>query len=79
MRSLITVLVVLSISLVGIGLYRGWFSLSSPKPGTEGDKVNVNLSVDKGKMKSDVREAEQKVKKEIKELEGKVKPKEETK
>ncbi len=79
MRSLIKVLVVLSICLAGIGFYRGWFSLSNSKPAAEGDKVNINLSVDKGKMKSDVREAEQKVKEEIKELEGKVKAKEEKK
>ncbi len=82
MRSLIKVLAVLLICLVGIGFYRGWFSLSSPKPdarGNKGDKVNVNLSVDKGKMKSDVKKAEEKVKEEIKELEGKGKAKEEAK
>jgi len=79
MRSLIKLLVVLLICLAGIGFYRGWFSLTSHNPDTVGDKVNVNLSVDKGKMKSDVREAKQKVKEEIKELEGKMKPKEEKK
>jgi uncharacterized membrane protein YjgN (DUF898 family) len=71
MRFLIKVLVVLLICLVGIGFYRGWFSVSSPNP--DADKVNVNVSVDKGKMKSDVKEAEQKVKEEIKEIEGKAK------
>ena len=79
MRSLIKVLVVLLICLVGIGFYRGWFSLSSSKPDAEGDKVNVNVSVDKGKMKSDVGKAEREVKEEIKELEGKVKSKDEKK
>jgi hypothetical protein len=48
-------------------------------PDTEGDKVNVNLSVDKGKMESDVKKAEEKVKEEIKELESKVKAKGEKK
>ena len=62
MRSWTKLLGVLLICLAGIGLYRGWFSVSSPKSDPEGDKVNVNLSVDKGKMKSDVRKAEQKVK-----------------
>ena len=79
MRSLIKVLAVLLICLVGIGFYRGWFSLTSPKPdarGNKGDKVNVNLSVDEGKIKSDVKKAGEKVKEEIKELEGKVKTKE---
>jgi len=76
MRSLIKVLAVLVICLVGIGFYRGWFSLSSSRPQTDGDKVNVNLTVDKGKMKSDVKRAEGKVEKEVKEIEGDLKVKE---
>ena len=79
MRSLIKVLVVLLICLVGVGFYRGWFSLSTSSPDKEGDKVNVNMSVDKGKIESDVRKAEGEVKEEIKELEGKAKAKEEAK
>jgi hypothetical protein len=73
MRSLIKLVVVLAICLAGIGLYRGWFSLSNSNPGTEDNKVNINVSVDKDKMKSDVKRAEEKVKEkvkgEIKELE----------
>ena len=76
MRSLIKLLAVLVICLVGIGFYLGWFNVSRPNPGTEGNKVNVNLSVDKDKMKSDVKKAEEKVKEEVRELEGKVKAKE---
>lgn len=76
MRSLIKLVVVLLICLVGIGFYRGWFSLSNAGPDTEGNKVNVNMSVDKGKMKSDVKKAEEKVKEGIEKLEGKVKAKE---
>jgi hypothetical protein len=76
MRSLIKLLVVLLICLAGIGLYRGWFSFSSHSPDTEGDKVNVNMSVDKGKMKSDVKKAKEKVKEEVNELEDRVKAKE---
>jgi hypothetical protein len=76
MRSLIQLLLVLLICLVGIGFWLGWFSLSRPAPDKEGNKVNVNLSVDKDKMKSDVKKAEEKVKEEIKELEGKMKAKE---
>jgi hypothetical protein len=79
MRSLIKVLAVLLICLVAIGFYRGWFSLSTSSPNTEGKKVNVDLSVDEGKMESDVKKAEEKVKEEIKELEGKVKAKGEKK
>lgn len=79
MRSLVKLLVVFLICLVGIGLYRGWFSLSRSNPDTEGNKVNVNVSVDKAKMKSDIRKVEGKVKEEVKELEGKAKAKEEAK
>jgi hypothetical protein len=75
MRSFIKLMLVLLIGLVGIGFYRGWFSFSSPSRETDGDKVNVNLSMDKGKMKSDVNRAEEKVKQEVKKLEGKMKAK----
>jgi hypothetical protein len=62
---------VLLILLLGIGFWRGWFSVSHPRSDTEGDKVNVNMSVDKGKIKSDIKKAERKVEKEVRELEGK--------
>jgi hypothetical protein len=52
MRKLCAVLVVLAILVVGFGFYRGWFTLSSPSP-ADGDKVNVNLTVDRDKMKED--------------------------
>jgi hypothetical protein len=75
MRSLIKLLIVLVLCLVGIGLYRGWFSFSrtaaEPKP--DDNRVNVNLSVDKGKIKSDIKKAEDTIKGK---LEGKPKPKE---
>jgi hypothetical protein len=73
MRSLVKWLVVLLVCLSGIGFYLGWFSLSGSGPRTEDDKVNVNVSVDRSKMKSDVKKAREKVKEEVKELEGKVK------
>jgi hypothetical protein len=62
MRSLFKLLIVLLICVVAIGFYRGWFSVSRSHPNPEDNKVNVNVSVDKAKMKSDVKEAEQKVK-----------------
>ena len=73
MRSFMRLLIVLLVCLVGIGLYRGWFSLSRSSPEPGGDKVDVTVSVDKGKMRSDVRKAEEKVKEEVKKLEGDVK------
>ena len=74
MRSLIRLCVMLVICLAGIGLYRGWFSLSNGNPGAEGDKVNMSL--DKDKMKSDIKTAKKKFKEEIRELEGKTQDKE---
>ena len=72
MRSLIKLLFVLLICLIGIGFYRGWFTTVQPENiDPKGNKVNVNMSVDEGKMKSDVKRAKQKVKEEIRELEGK--------
>ena len=74
MRLLVRWLLVLVVCLIGIGLYRGWFSFSSHST-EETDKVNVSVSVDKKKMKSDVVKVEKKVQQEIKELEGKGKAK----
>jgi hypothetical protein len=75
MRSRVKVLVVLLICLVGIGFWRGWFSVSGPRSDAEGDKVNVNMSVDKGKIKSDIKKVERKVEKGVGTLEGKTKAK----
>lgn len=62
-----TVLLVLVVGLVAVGFYRGWFSVSSDGPATGGNKVNVNLTVDRDKMHSDA----EAVKKETSELVGK--------
>jgi hypothetical protein len=71
MRSLLRLVIVLLICLVGIGLYRGWFSFSSSHPEATDNKVHVDVSVDKGKMKADIKEAKHKVKEEVRKLEGK--------
>ena len=52
-RSYISVLFVLFLCVVAVGFYRGWFTLSSPSPDTGSNKVNVNLTVDQGKMQED--------------------------
>ena len=65
-RSSITVLFVLLVCVVALGFYRGWFSLSSHGPDAGSNKVNVNLTVDQGKMQEDA----QAVKKEAAELVG---------
>ncbi len=58
--------IVLALFVVGLGFYRGWFVLSSHRRGTGGDKVDINLTVDKDKMKQDG----EKVKDKTKELTG---------
>ena len=52
MKKLCSLVIVLAIIVVGAGFYRGWFTLSSNRH-VEGHKVNVNLTVDEGKMKQD--------------------------
>ena len=61
------------IALVGIGFYRGWFTLSRSAPAKDGGKVNINMSVDESKMKSDVKKAEEKVKEKVEAIEERVK------
>jgi hypothetical protein len=72
MRSLIKLAALFLVLFVGIGFCLGWFSLTrSPEPG--GEKSNVNLSVDKAKMKSDIKKAEGKVGERVKKLKDKAK------
>jgi hypothetical protein len=52
-RSGISVLFVLLVCVIAFGFYRGWFTLSSRSPDAGSNKVNVNLTVDKGKMQED--------------------------
>jgi hypothetical protein len=75
MRSLIKLLVGLFICLIGIGLVRGWFSFSRSKPEPESNKVNINVAIDRGKMRADIKRAEGKVEEEIEKFEGKLPPK----
>ena len=66
-RAFISMLVVFALCVAGFGFYRGWFVLSSPNSGTESNQVNVNLTVNRGKMKADA----ESVKRKTKELTGK--------
>jgi len=52
-KTIITVLLVLVISVVAVGFYRSWFTLSSRVPDTGPNKVNVNLTLDRDKMQED--------------------------
>jgi major membrane immunogen (membrane-anchored lipoprotein) len=60
MKKLFFVLMVLVILVVGVGFYRGWFALSSENRDTENNKTDINLTVDRGKVKEDVQEVKDK-------------------
>lgn len=62
MKKVLLVLIVLAILVVGVGFYRGWFALSSRSPDAESNKVDINLTVDRGKVKKDVEEVKDKTK-----------------
>ena len=53
MKRLVTVLFAISILVVGLGFYRGWFALSRSAPEAGSNKVNINLATDPDKMKQD--------------------------
>lgn len=63
----VKVLMVLTLGVVGLGFYQGWFVVSSPSHDPESSKVNINLTVDPDKVKEDA----QAVKDKTKELTGK--------
>lgn len=46
-------LVLLLLCLVGVGIYRGWFSFSTPARDPQGHKVNLSVSVDTDRVKAD--------------------------
>jgi hypothetical protein len=52
--------VVLTICIVAIGFYRGWFTLSGPNRDADGNKVSIGLSVDPAKAKADATQAKDK-------------------
>jgi hypothetical protein len=65
MFSLLRGLIFLVLCLIGIGLFRGWFSFSNPTCDTQSDKVNVSVSVDAGKVEADVEEVKEKISEEV--------------
>lgn len=65
MFSLIRSLFVLALCLVGIGLYRGWFSLSSASRDPQTNQVNISVSVDASKVKADAQKVKAKIAEEV--------------
>ena len=50
---MIRVLIVLAIVVVGLGFYRGWFTLSRATPVTGSGTESITLETDLDKMKQD--------------------------
>ena len=51
-----------------VGYFLGWFTFSRSAPDPQTNKVNINVSVDKSKVGSDLQRLEQKVSKGIQDL-----------
>ena len=60
-RSLFKVTLVLLLGIVGLGLARGWFILTSSQH-VEDEKVDIKLTVDPDKVKEDVGKVQEKAK-----------------
>jgi hypothetical protein len=73
---LLKLAIVLVIALVVIGVWEQWFTFTrNPSQDGNADKMNVSVSIDKAKVKSDVAKAKEKIKEEIKEIKDRVKAK----
>ena len=64
LRSALTLL----ICILAVGVYLGWFSFHQSPPDPQSNKVNINVSVDKQKMGSDLQTFEKKVAKQIQDI-----------
>ena len=56
MRHLVGVAVLVVVVMVGLGLYRGWFQLST---NNAGEKPSATITVDKGKIHADEKKAKE--------------------
>jgi hypothetical protein len=53
MKRLIAVVVLIALLVIGVGFYRGWFTVSSSDADKPSNKVSVNLTVDRDKIEED--------------------------
>jgi hypothetical protein len=60
MKRFCSLLIVLAFIVVGLGFYRGWFTVSGGRE-AESQKVDVNLTVDPDKVKADAETVKDKV------------------
>ncbi len=52
MKTLVQLIVVVAIVVVGVGFYRGWFTVTNDRE-AENNNVEVKLTVDTDKVKQD--------------------------
>jgi hypothetical protein len=69
MFSFLRLLVFVALCLIGIGLYRGWFSFSKPQPEAQGGKVDISVTFNEDKAKQDLKKVEDKLGQKAKQVE----------
>ncbi len=70
MFSLLRAAFTLLICVLVLGFFLGWFSFNRSAPDPQTNKVNINVSVNKNKVGSDLQRLEQKVSKGIQDLQA---------
>jgi DNA repair exonuclease SbcCD ATPase subunit len=55
-RNLVFVIVIIGLIVGGVGYYRGWFGIAT---GTDDQKVNLNVTINKDRVKADEERAKQ--------------------
>jgi hypothetical protein len=55
MKRLAPLLVAITILVVGIGFYRGWFAVSHPAADAGSNQLNINLAANPDKMRQDAK------------------------
>ena len=68
MFSMLRLAMTLLICILAVGFYLGWFTFSRPSPDPQSNKVNINVSVDENKVRSDLQRAEQNLAKRIQDV-----------
>ena len=68
MFGLLRLAMTLLICILAIGFYLGWFSFSPAPSDPQSNKVNINVSVDKNKVRTDLQKAEQTLNQRIQEM-----------
>lgn len=55
MKRLLLILFVFVVIVAVAGLYQGWFTVTNPGSGNQGSKTNINLEIDRDRMREDAK------------------------